>query len=209
MRNAPDNNEIESLSEDLSPYIGASAFTVLIDDSPELRELTEKARELRELPFEQKLAAVKGLALGAMSNAYESMVADPDESVRECNKGIVFLKHPLSVALKQKSGCCRYQGALFFVLAFEAQLGDRHYLHAARVFPGMNTVFNEVVNGDKKQIVSIFKESLDDKSLDYSMENPSVYRSAFKTLPGYTFHSYHRTPSGYVLVSNPDEHADV
>ena len=209
MNNSPDDNIPESLPEDLRPYIGANAFTVLIDDSTELRELAEKARELRDLPYDEKMSAVKTLAIGAMSNAYESMVAGSDEAERERGKGLVLQRHPLSVALKQKSGCCRYQGALFFVLAYEAQLGNRHYLHAARVFPGMNTVFNEVVNGEQSGIVSIFKESLEDKSLDYSMQNPSVYRSAFKQLPGYTFYSYHRTPTGYILVANPDRHADA
>jgi len=115
----------------------------------------------------------------------------------------------LSFALKQKSGCCRYQGALFFVLSYEARLGDHHYLHAARVSPGMNTVFNEVVNGEKRGIVSIFRDSLEDKSLDYSIQNPAVYRSAFKTLPGYTFYSYHRTPDGYIMAANPDCHGNV
>lgn len=209
MTNSPDHDAKENLPEDLRPYIGANAFTVLIDDSPELRELTEKARALRELPFIEKLIASMELALGAMSNAYEAMVAAPDEEERERGKGLVLQKHPLSVALKQKSGCCRYQGALFFILSYEAQLGDHHFLHAARVLPGMNTVFNEVVNDGKSLIVSIFKESLEDKSLDYSMQNPAVYRSAFKTLPGYTFYSYHRTPSGFALVANPDRHADA
>jgi len=88
MTNSPEHDAKETLPEDLRPYIGANAFTVLIDDSPELRELAEKARELRDLPFEEKLPAVKGLALGAMSNAYEAMVAGSDEAEREAARGL-------------------------------------------------------------------------------------------------------------------------
>src|SRR3989344_4446391 len=58
----------------IDSYIGIEPFTVLIDDSPKLRQLAEKARELKALPFQEKLEAVKRLALDSMVNAYKQMI---------------------------------------------------------------------------------------------------------------------------------------
>ena len=213
-------------------YIGIEPFTVLVDDSPELRQFAERARELKGLPFQKKLEAVKKLALDSMVNAYEQMIvwgrkADGLEGVTtigsdgqvdnsdyrtaqeqaERFRNIVFQGHPLSYALEQEAGCCRYQGALFFVLGYEAELGDQHFVQAAPVNRRANTVFNEVVQDGEHHKVSIFTDSLEDKSLDYSRQNPRILDQAFERMPGYDFFSYHRTPSGLVMVANPNQHS--
>jgi hypothetical protein len=202
-------------------YIGMEIFTVPIDDSPQLQQLVRQARELRGLPFEEKLDAVKHLTLDAAVNAYEQMVVwnertrRPGNSIEEATtarqewqkyKDIVFQKHPLSYGLEQEAMCCRYQGALFFILGYEADLGDQHYVQCAPVNGGMNTVFNELVHEGKVHKISIFTESLHNKSLDYTIQNPDIFNQAFERLPGYAFFSYHRTPKGLVLVGNPHEH---
>src|SRR3989338_4250365 len=213
----------------LDTYLGIEPFTVLVDDSPQLRALAARARGLRELPFPERLEAVKRLALDAMVNAYEQMIVSGNktrdsydgtpeglkalrqenaEAFREHQryKDIVFQKHPLSHALEQEAGCCRYQGALFFVLGYEADLGDRHFVHAAPVNSRANTVFNEVVQDGQPHIVSIFTDSLKDKALDYSQQNPRIFEQAFERFPGENCYSYHRTPRGLVLVENPERH---
>ena len=192
--------------EILDDYIGMEPFTVKIDDSAQLRHLIEKARKLRQLEFAEKLEQVKKLTLDAMVNAYESMKTHPSPKERQRYFNIVASPHPLSEALRQQAGCCRYQGALFFVLGLEAELGDKHFIQGAPVNQRVNTVFNELINDGQVHNVSIFTESLKDKSLDYSVENPRLFEQVFKQLPGYTFYSYHRTPTGIVLVANPNQH---
>ncbi len=204
----------------LDTYLGIEPFTVLVDDSSQLQTLVQQARTLRSQPFADKLHAVKDLTLSAMVNAYEEMIVW-GEATREAKtantyneakqkqqhyQNIVFQKHPLSTALAQQAGCCRYQGALFFVLGYEANLGDHHFIHSAPINTRANTVFNEVVNGDISHKVSIFTESLRDKSLDYSKQNPKIFEQAFTSRPGYNFYSYHRTPTGLVLVENQNQH---
>jgi len=214
--------------ETLDTYIGIEPFTVKVDDSPQLRELAQQARELRPLPFPEKLSAVKKLTLDSMVNAYEQMMVsspsflpigggkslskidNPEYSEQitqyERFRDIVFQGHPLSYALEQKAGCCRYQGTLFFVLGYEADLGDKHFIQGAPVNNRANTVFNELVNVGESQVVSIFSESLQDKSLDYSRQNPRIFEQAFETVPGLNMYSYHRTPSGLKIIENPTRH---
>jgi len=214
----------------IDDYMGIKPFTVLVDDSPQLRTLAEKARALKALSFPEKLDAVKELALGSMENAYEQMIvkgreaeefhgvdiiggdgqvdhAEYETASEQHDKftDIVLEEHPLSFALEQEAGCCRYQGALFFVLGFEAGLGDQHFVQAAPV-NRRNTVFNEVVHDGEHTIVSIFTDSLKDKSLDYSRENPGIFEQAFEHMPEHHLFSYHKTPSGLVIVENPSQH---
>lgn len=216
----------------LNNYLGISPFTVSVDDSPKLRELAVQARELKSLPFQEKLTGVKKLVLNSMTNAYEQMVVwdkkaksldsvlsigpdgklgrfEYDSAVKQYRKfrDIVGQSHPLSYALEQKAGCCRYQGALFFVLGYEAGLGDQHFVQAAPVVRSLNTVFNEVVDNGQHHKVSMFTESLVDKSLDYSRQNPRIFEQAFEALAGFNFYSYHKTPEGLVIVENPNQHA--
>ncbi len=215
----------------LNNYIGIEPFTVNIDESAELKELAQKARQLRNMPFAEKLQSVKALALTAMVNAYEQMMVlgkeeeqlswitvigpngKPDNSRYQKAKAehakyldIVVQQHPLSHTLKQRAGCCRYQGALFFVLGYEAELGDKQFIQAAPVNRDLSSVFNDVIHNGQLQHVSIFTESLKDKSFDYSRQNPRVFEQAFESIPGYNFYSYHRTPQGLLIVSNPNEH---
>jgi len=212
----------------LNSHIGINPFTVNIDGCPKLDELVQSARELRDLPFSNKLERTKELALNAMVNAYEQMIVwegekselhgvtqiGPDGNVdnseyeeakaqHEKFRNIVFTGHPLSYALEQQAGCCRYLGALFFALGYEANLGDTHFVHAAPVVEGVNTVFNEIVHDGQSQVVSIFLESLKDKSLDYSATNPEIFNNTFDEVPGLNMYSYHRLPSGLVIVENP------
>lgn len=188
----------------LHKYFGMTPFTVSVDDSPELRNLASQARDFRSFPFAQKLEKISDLATGAMENAYEGMITGQNPLHREivCNSNL-----PLSFALQNKAGCCRYQGALFFVLGYEAELGDRHFIQAAPVKPGLNSVFNEVYEGKNRHIVSIFLRSLKDKGLDYSVENPHVFEQAFLSLPGFNFYSYHQLGrNNLFMVENPEKH---
>ena len=211
-------------------YIGIEPFTVLVDDSVQLQDFAAQARELKDLPFPEKLAAVKKLALDSMVNAYEQLLVwgkkgrdlesafqktgDRDkknemyQAYQEADrfKKIVFEKHPLSYALQKAAGCCRYQGTLFFILGYEAELGEKHFMHTAPVNGQIRTVFNEIVQGGEEHKVSIFTESLKDKSFDYSRQNPNIFEQAIETLPGYNFYSYHRTPNGLVMIENPSRH---
>ncbi|MBS3131238.1 hypothetical protein J4212_02285 [Candidatus Woesearchaeota archaeon] len=210
----------------LDTYIGIEPFAVLVDNSPQLSRLAGKARKLKSLLFPERLGAVKSLALGAMVNAYEGMMQAPEVGIPEIDsdgelrmtqgnleeisqfEDIVFNRHPLSYALEKKAGCCRYQSALFFVLGYEADLGDKHFIQVAPVNPRVNTAFNEVIQGGQSHLVSIFRESLKDQSLDYARQNPRLFEHAFKKLPGCDFFSYHRAHSGLVLVSNPSSHVE-
>lgn len=213
-------------------YVGIKPFTVLVDASPQLESLVSQARELRSLPFDEKLQKTKQLThQGIPINAYEQMIvlgdkADGLEGVKVIDsngkidnseyelarknsakfEGIVFEEHPLSHALQERAGCCRYQGALFFVLGYEAGLGDRHFIQSAPVNKRANTVFNEIIENEAIHKISIFTESLRDKSHDYSLQNPLIFEQAHETLPGYNFYSYHRTPSGLVIVSENARH---
>src|SRR3989344_3261726 len=133
-------------------YIGIEPFTVVLDDTPQLARLVHRARALRETPQDRRLSSVKDLVHEAFPvNAYEIWKAQNSEEGRR----LVVKKHPLSEALVKGMACCRYQGALFFVLGLEAELGDRHFLQSARVRQGLNTVFNEVYFFDppRKEVV--------------------------------------------------------
>ncbi|MBI2654254.1 hypothetical protein HYX02_05600 [Candidatus Woesearchaeota archaeon] len=225
----------------LGTYIGIEPFTVLVNDSPELRALVERAKELRSLPFPERLEAVKRLVLEAMVNAYEGMhqprtrvekyellnrgsttqtiIMGQDNSAEIARlKEIVDENHPLSHALQQKAGCCRYQSALFFVLGYEANLGDKHFVQTAPINAEYltilpidkvtKTVFNELLQNGQRFTISIFRESVVDPRFDYTRRNPNLFEQPFKELPGQTFYSYHRTPSGLILVSNPNRHVE-
>lgn len=189
--------------ETLESYVGIEPFTVVVDASTRLDELAQKARYFRDLPFDEKLQATKKLTHeGIPLNAYELWIANNDESAKQ----IVLFKHPLSKVLETGIGCCRYQGALFFVLGYEAQLGESHFLQAAPVNNRLNTVFNQILQNGKKHTISIFTEGLKDKSHDYSLQNPRVFEQAFQRMPGYKMYSYHSTPNGVLLIANMDEH---
>ena len=189
--------------ERLETYIGIEPFTVKVDESPRLTELVEMSRFLRDLPFEEKLIQTKKLTReGIPLNAYELWIANNNESAKE----VVLSKHPLSKALDTGMGCCRYQGALFFILGYESQLGESHFLQAAPVNERVNTVFNQILQYKQKHTISIFTESLKDKSHDYSIQNPRVFEQAFGRVPGFNMYSYHKSKKGLILISNKDEH---
>jgi len=212
--------------EILDTYIGISPYSVEVDDSEHLRALAEKARALNALPFAERLEAVKQLTLDAMVNAYEGMVQTPDrggididedgnQTLSQGNlaeiarfRDIVFKGHSLGYALEQEAGCCRYQATLFFVLGYEADLGDQHFLQSAPVQGDVNTVFNDVHHDGELHRVRIFRDSLRNESLDYIHANPKLFEQIHQVLPGRDFFSYHRNPEGsLVMVVNPSEHA--
>lgn len=189
--------------EALETYIGIEPFTVLIDESQRLNELAKRAKALRDLPFHAKLEATKNLTHeGIPINAYEFWKANNDESARQ----IVISKHPLSKALDTGMGCCRYQGALFFILGYEAHLGENHFLQAAPVNTGLNIVFNQILQDGQIHTISIFTESLKDKSYDYSIQNPKVFEQAFRRVQGFNMYSYYSTPNRYLIIANKNEH---
>ena len=214
----------------LETYFGITPFDVQIDDSPVLRGLARQAQELRHLPLPKRLTAIKKLALEAMVNAYEQMLIWEEEVgeqavVQEIDSAgqkdnipreraqqqyqkyhsIVFQQHPLSDALEQKAGCCRYQGALFFILAYEADLGDKHFLQAAAVNNRVSTVFNQLLISEQQYTISIFTESLQNQKYDYTRTDPTLFQRR-QTFPGREFYSYHRQEGKLLLVSNPADH---
>ena len=185
----------------LDTYIGIEPFTVKVDQSPELEALIEKARELRQLPFAEKLAGVKELSIDALVNAYEEMLTGNVEA-----GNIVCNKYSLNHALQEKLGCCRYQGALFFVLGYEAELGDKQFISFAEV-GNLNTVFNEVFEDGRAERVSIFTESLKNKDkYDYSKHANWKTEQVY---PGLNFYSYQKTPKGMVIVENENRQVDM
>ena len=212
-------------------YLGLDLFHVFVDQSPRLEELAASARDLRELSFDEKLARTKELACGAMVNCYELWKDSSDPDVRARNGHIVENSLPLSVALDKRAGCCRYQGALFFVLAYEADLGQEHFLQQATVqrslveFDGSTkrggfarSVFNDVVSLDGSiHHVSIFDATMTNPQHRYARKNPGVFNCAIGfVIPdqiapaidktGQLLFSYHRMPSGLVIVSEEGRH---
>ncbi len=192
--------------EKLSTYIGIEPFDVLVDESEELNELVEKAQRCRNLPFSEKLKSIKQLCIDAMENAYEGMFTCLDVERKRLMESIVMEKHPLSFALKHKAGCCRYQGVLFFILGFEAELGDVHLLQSAYVTGNLHTVFNDVYKDGKLYRVNVFTESLKDKKFDYSMINPGVYNNLDIFWPDLWFYSYRRIGERMVILKTLDTH---
>jgi hypothetical protein len=191
----------------LDTYLGIEPFTVLVDDCKQLRDLATIARTFRPLSFEDKLSKVTDLTLdGLADNAYEQMVLGSTPERRALGKRLVFEKHPLSTALQERSGCCRYQGALFFVLGYEAQLGDSQLIQTAPVNSRANTVFNHVVDGDTWHIISIFTKSLKNKELDYTVDNPRLFEEVEHHVPGYDMYSYHRDGDSWRIAVNPAFH---
>ena len=192
--------------EKLSTYIGIKPFGVLVDRSEELDRLAKEARRYRKLPFSEKLKKVKQLCINMMENAYEGMHTHPDEKRKNLMERIVMEEHPLSFALKHRAGCCRYQGALFFVLGFEAELGDVHLLQSAHVEGGTHTVFNDVYKDRELYRINIFTESLKDKKFDYSRVNPGVYEEIDFFWPGLWFYSYRKVNRKMVIFKTLDTH---
>jgi len=160
-----------------------------------------------------------------MVNAYEESKTNSDPEEAERHRKMVFESHALSQALQGRSGCCRYQGALFFALAYEADLGDRHFIQQAPVHPdnimrGLRSVFNDIVHEGELQHVSIFKDSLRNPEFDYSKQNPQVFDSAIgfsrpegnpspRIDPWKMIHySYHRTNGGLVICSEQSRHVE-
>ncbi|MBW2974123.1 hypothetical protein KY366_00245 [Candidatus Woesearchaeota archaeon] len=189
----------------LDNYIGIQPFLVPVEDTPQLKALAEQARQLKNLPFSEKLEAVKKIALGAMVNAYEEWRSNPDSEEAERYGDIVMRGHSLGYALEHKAGCCRYQGALFFVLGYEAELGDKHFVQSAEINPQLSTVFNDVINEGNLSHVSIFIESVRDKRYDYTQGNKEIFDRP-QEFDDLDFYSYHRTPNGLILACEKGKH---
>lgn len=137
--------------------IGTTMFTVGMDDSPALRALTKTAHSLRDLPFAEKLAKIQEITIGALPENAVEMAGNGNQAAQS----LVFdPTHPLSDALAAHSGCCRYQGALFFMLGREAQLGSQHYL-LTQSRGSMFTVYNVVYDNEgNRHLVSIYNQTL-------------------------------------------------
>ena len=191
----------------LQGYLNRGIADVLIDESPQLMTLVAHARSLKNVPFSEKLPDVKQLVLGAMDNACEAIRFSPDTAkVAVCRK-IVGEFMPMSYALEHRAGCCRYQGALMFVLGYEANMGDRHFIQYAFVSHGVTSVFNDVFDMEELHRMSIFFESLKDKSLDYSVQNPMMFDDAISEKEYEAFFSYHRQHDGnLIMIRNNNRH---
>lgn len=157
---------------------GSEMYGVFIDKSAELDQLVLKARRLRPLPFDQKLQEVRRLAREVMRNAYEGSLIPTNtrEEQIKCSQ-IVHVSYPLSHALKQQRGCCRYQAILFFILSYEARLGDAHFIQTYPLSGRVSTCYNEVIDIETQRrcIVSIFLETLVNPEYDYS-KNTRIFQ---------------------------------
>lgn len=118
-------------------FIGLQSVDVLIDESEELSSLITEVKELKDLPFEEKLHQITQIAANSMRNG----IKDYDQIDVEKRLRVIHDGKTLSLALKEKLGCCRSYAALFLVLAEAAELGSRHYLETVD-----RTCFNRVVD---------------------------------------------------------------
>jgi hypothetical protein len=145
------------LAEEVQTIVGERMFTVDVDNSPALEKLINEAKDLRHLPFNEKLSRVQALTIKALPvNSVES-ACNGDKKARS----LVYETHPLSDALEVSSGCCRYQGALFFILGREAELGNSHYMFTQRMGSRMFTVYNVVFDETgNRHLVSIYNQTL-------------------------------------------------
>ncbi len=170
----------------ISTYIGQCSYTVTIDESQELSDLIAQAEELKDLPFAKKLDAVQQLTIKAMDNAWEGMQKDKNITCRS----IVDETHPLSDALREKLGCCRYQSACFLILGAAANLGTKHYLQSTPVSGQLQTCYNDVVDEEGKvHHVSIFSASLKDQRYSY-INNPHIFENPNTILKDQSFLAY-------------------
>lgn len=188
--------------------IGLDVYGVKIDDSVELKSLISKAENYKDLPFEEKLNAVKELAKNAMSNAYENYRNAPEGSDEKRKfHDIVFTQHSLGDALKEGTGCCRYQAVLFLILGAAAKLGDKHYVQSSPITSELNTCFNDVVYQGNTHHVSIFYESLKDKKNNYT-QDPTIYDCPTTLKVGRAFLSYEQKEGHIDYHLSNDCHAD-
>lgn len=170
----------------VSTYMGQCAYTVKIDESEELSALIKEAEQLKELPFTEKLEAIQQLTIKAMANAWEGMQKDKDPT---CTS-IVLETHPLSDALKQRLGCCRYQSICFLILGAAANLGTKHYQQSTPINRDLQTCYNDVY--DEKGTmhhVSIFAASLKDQQHSY-IKNPGIFEKPNEVLRDQDFLAY-------------------
>lgn len=171
-----------------SDLMNCELYGVKIDDSEELQSLKAKAKTYKELPFDEKLEAIKHLTLSSMRNAWEGSKT-AESPLKEKYKSMVFSQHPLSDALKDKMGCCRYQAILFFILASEAHLGEQHFIQSTPIDARISTCFNDIIHEGRTYHVSIFSDSLENKQLNYTQDN-QVYEKATRYDPLRFFLSY-------------------
>ncbi len=190
----------------LESYYEINAFTVRIDHSERLNTLIAEARALRPLSHHEKIEQLKKITGNSLRNAYELMVLGsvPDEQALGID--LVRRTHPLSYALEKGAGSCRYQGALFFVLGYEAELGDEHHLQVAFVNGEQcpNSVFNEVVHLGQRKSISLCAETLQRQELDFTRHNPFALRHPYTKIPGMTFYSYQKTGPDYEIFEEPE-----
>ncbi|MBS0650612.1 MAG: hypothetical protein JSR93_05575 [Verrucomicrobia bacterium] len=186
-------------------FMGQTPYDVLIDESEELTSLLRQAESYQELPFAEKLTKVQELAVNAMRNAWEGSLSTGENSALA--RSIVFEKNPLSKALKEKWGCCRYQSTLFLLLGEKAKLGTKHLLQSVKL-DRMNTCFNDLTDPEGHvHHISIFALSLSDQKYNYS-KDPSIFERPNVYLPGEAFLGYTIDPATQesCLYSRPNVH---
>lgn len=187
-------------------YFGLAPYGVLIDESDTLKSLANVARTYRPLPFEEKFTKIQHLAKEAMKNAWEGQA----QGDAECKK-IVFNPQSLGYALEKRLGCCRYQSTLFFILAFEAELGDDHYLQSSPLGTNVRTCFNEIIVHERRErrIVSLFLDTLEDIRYDYTQGRPDIFETPVKERcePFFSYHRYATDhPDRYSIYEIPYSH---
>lgn len=208
----PDNNPVFSASQGLLlakiqerfiragvvPHIiGEDMFTVNIDESDELMGLVVKARSLRDLSFEEKFVLVNKLTVDALPvNAVE--MARGGDKVAE---NLVYSTHPLSDALKSRLGCCRYDGALFFILGREANLGKSHFMFTQRMTSRLFTVYNVLFDeNNNRHLVSIYNQTLSSNVKDKFGYPEPKQATAEDFAPEKDYYAYFSTPEGKPVI---------
>lgn len=104
-----------------------------------------------------------------MQNAFDLQDQGP-EGISKFQDIVYNSKHPLSYALNQNAGCCRYQATLFFVLSNEAKF-DGYLLSAPAgsirtCFNGFQ-ITNPKTHKKEDKIVSIFLGTLKNDKYNY------------------------------------------
>jgi hypothetical protein len=163
--------------------LSARPAGVIIDDCEDIRGLYQEATKLRELPFDDKIAAIRNLASKHLPRTKRSFYREENQSLKEA---------------MTNGGACRHGASLFFTLARAAELGEAHFIHLTKVsgtsyLSSMNQVFDETGRAHLIHIPG--KETETRVSLFPVIES----------MRGEVFYSYRRA-DGFAIHKQDDSH---
>ncbi|RMD66844.1 hypothetical protein D6817_03195, partial [Candidatus Pacearchaeota archaeon] len=221
----------------LPSYFGLDVCGARVGASERFGELVVRARGLRGRGFEEKFDELREIVRGELANVYEEsewwgakydelrrnvfnrwrMRREIEYAKRQSEKFDYLLSsnYSLREALEARAGCARAHALLFFVLGYEAELGERHFI-CARKNRSMGSrtrelwdAFNGVVWQGQTKLVNLAQESLMDKSFgkggvvkDFLFELGKLARESVRGENGAweVVCSYNLTPEGLTVV---------